>query len=105
MDWFPQASFELTDPLLVIWSSKSSSLSSTEVWLKPTASLVGWGEKLGTDPCIGQPRVLWIMSGALFLGGSEICPNLSVTLKRLLCIDRVRYVWSGTIHRLSLRYV
>jgi hypothetical protein len=29
-------------------------LSSTEAWLKPTASLVGLGEKLGVDSWIGQ---------------------------------------------------
>jgi hypothetical protein len=35
--------------------SKPSSLSSTESWLKSTDSLVVLGEKLGTDPQIGQP--------------------------------------------------
>jgi hypothetical protein len=30
------------------------SLSSTEAWLKPTASLVGLEENLDTDPQIGQ---------------------------------------------------
>jgi hypothetical protein len=37
-----------------LWPSKPSSLSSTETWLKPTALLVGSGEKLGMDPHIGQ---------------------------------------------------
>jgi hypothetical protein len=36
--------------------SKPSNLSSTKAWLKSTASLVGSGEKLSTDPRIGQPR-------------------------------------------------
>jgi hypothetical protein len=39
----------------VIWTSKPNSLSSTEVWLKSTTSLVGLGDKLGTDLRIGQP--------------------------------------------------
>jgi hypothetical protein len=34
--------------------SKPSSLSSTEAWIKSTASLVVLGEKLGMDPHIGQ---------------------------------------------------
>jgi hypothetical protein len=34
--------------------SKPSRWSSTEAWLKSTTSLVGLGEKLGTDPWIGQ---------------------------------------------------
>jgi hypothetical protein len=46
--------------------------------------------------------VLGIVSGAIFLWSSEIRPNLSVTHEMLLCIDHVRYVWSGTIHGLSV---
>jgi hypothetical protein len=46
--------------------------------------------------------VLWIVSGAFFLGSSGIRLNLSVTHKRLLCVDHVRYVWSMTIRRLSV---
>jgi hypothetical protein len=46
--------------------------------------------------------VLWIVSGALFLGSSEICSNLSVTHEMLLCVDRMRYIWSGTIRELSM---
>jgi hypothetical protein len=46
--------------------------------------------------------VLGIVSGAFFLRGSGIHSNLSATRKRLLCIDHVRYVWSGTIHGLSV---
>jgi hypothetical protein len=30
-------------------------LSLIEAWLKPTGSLVGLGEKLDTNPWIGQP--------------------------------------------------
>jgi hypothetical protein len=48
--------------------------------------------------------VLWIVSGALFLRSSGIHPNLSTstTRERLLCIDRMRYVWSRTIRGLSM---
>jgi hypothetical protein len=35
--------------------SKSSSLSSTYVWFKPTASLAGLGEKLRRVPRTTQP--------------------------------------------------
>jgi hypothetical protein len=31
-----------------------------------------------------------------------ICPTLLMTRERLLCVDHVRYVWSRTIHRLSV---
>jgi hypothetical protein len=46
--------------------------------------------------------VLGIVSGALFLGGSRIRPNLLATRERLLCVDHVRYVWFGTIRGLSV---
>jgi hypothetical protein len=35
--------------------SKPSSLPLTKPWLKPTALLVGLGEKLNTDPWMGRP--------------------------------------------------
>jgi hypothetical protein len=54
------------------------------------------------EPWIGRPCVLGIVSGALLLKSSGIRPNLSVTHERLLCVDHVRYVWSGTICRLSM---
>jgi hypothetical protein len=53
--------------------SKPSSWSSTEAWLKSTASLAGLREKLGTD------GALWIVSGALFLKSNGIHPNLLTT--------------------------
>jgi hypothetical protein len=43
-----------------------------------------------------------IVSGALFLESNEIRPNLSVIHERLLYVDHVRYVWSGTIRGLSV---
>jgi hypothetical protein len=54
MGWPLWASIERTDRILVYGASKPSSLSSTEAWLKLAASLVGLGEKLGTDPRIDQ---------------------------------------------------
>jgi hypothetical protein len=57
--------------LIACWwygSSKSSSLSSTEVWLKSTISLVGLGEKLGTDPRIGQPMCCRLCREPFFSG-------------------------------------
>jgi hypothetical protein len=76
--------------MLVYGLSKPSSLSSTEAWLKPTASLAVRGEKLGGDPQIGQ-STYWRCSGeSLFLGSSGIRPNLSVTHERLLYVDHMR---------------
>jgi hypothetical protein len=49
--------------------------------------------------------VLWTVSGALFLGGSGIRPNLSVAQERLLYMDHVRYVWSMAIYGLSMKSV
>jgi hypothetical protein len=49
--------------------------------------------------------VLWIVSGALFLGSSEIRPNLSASHKRLVYVDHVRYVWSWTIRGPSVERV
>jgi hypothetical protein len=46
--------------------------------------------------------MLWIMSGALFLESNGICSNLSVSHKRLLDVDHMRYVWSWTIRGLSV---
>jgi hypothetical protein len=40
-----------------------------------------------------------------FLRSSGICLNLSVTHKRLLCVDHVRYIWSMAIRRLSVECV
>jgi hypothetical protein len=84
--------------------SKPSSLSSIEAWLKPTASLVGLEDKLGTDPWIGQPTCCGLCRESFF-GSSGIHPNLSMTHEWLLYIDHVRYIWSMAIHELSVKYV
>jgi hypothetical protein len=57
-------------------SGKPSNLSSTEAWFKYTASLVGLGEKLGTDVRIDQPTCCGLCQEPFFLGavGSvQIC--------------------------------
>jgi hypothetical protein len=60
------------------------------------------GRETEYGPVDRSVGVLWIVLGAHFLGSSGICPNLLMTRERLLCIDCVRYVWSGTIHGLSV---
>jgi hypothetical protein len=60
------------------------------------------GEKLDGDAQIGQPTCWGCSREFLFLESSRIYPNLSVTREKLLCIDRMRYVWSGTILGLSM---
>jgi hypothetical protein len=102
MGWPLRASIERTDRILVYEPSKSNSLSSTEAWLKPTASLAVRGEKLGGGPQIGQSACWGCSWESLFLRSSEICPNLSVTHERLLYVDHVRYIWSRVIHGLSV---
>jgi hypothetical protein len=58
--------------MLVYGPSKPSKLTSTEGDFTPTTSMVGLGEKLGTDPRIGQPSCCGlgresIISGAVAL--------------------------------------
>jgi hypothetical protein len=49
--------------------SKMSSWSSMRAWLMPTASLIGLGEKLGSDPRIG-PSVWCGLSREPFFSGA-----------------------------------
>jgi hypothetical protein len=91
--------------MLVYGSSKPSSLSSTEAWLKPTASLAVRGEKLGGDPQISQPTCWGCSQESLFLRSSEIRLNLSVTCEILLYMDHMRYVLSRAIREPSVESV
>jgi hypothetical protein len=91
--------------MLVYGPNKTSSLSSIEAWLKPTASLAVRGEKLGRDPQIGQSACWRCSREFLFLGSSGIHPNLSLTCERLLYTDYVRYIWPGTIRGPSMENV
>jgi hypothetical protein len=49
----------------------------------PPTSLAGSGEKLGTDPRIGQPACCRLCREPFFLRSSGICPNLSASHERL----------------------
>jgi hypothetical protein len=55
-----------------IWPSKPSSRLSTEAWLFSTASLTVVGEKLGTDPWIGQPSCCGLCQEPFFLGAVDL---------------------------------
>jgi hypothetical protein len=77
-------------------------MSSTEAWLKLAASMVVSGEKLGGDTQIGQPTCWGYSREFLFLGSSEIRPNMLATRKRLLYTNYVKYVWMRVIRRLSM---
>jgi hypothetical protein len=60
----------------VYGSSKPSSLSTTEAWLKLTASLVNSGEKLGTDPRSVSQRAVDYVGSPFFsgaVGSVQIC--------------------------------
>jgi hypothetical protein len=61
-----------------------------------------YGREAGYGPADWSAGVMWVGFGALLLGSSgsiQICLWLR---KRLLCIDRVKYIWSGTMRRLGV---
>jgi hypothetical protein len=63
------------------------------------------GREAGYRPADQMVVMLWIVSGALLLrcsGSVQICWRL---YERLLYVDRVRYVWSWTIHGPSVESV
>jgi hypothetical protein len=60
------------------------------------------GREAGYGPVDWLAVVLWIVSGALLLGGSGSVQIYWRLCKRLLCTDCMRYVWSETIRRLSM---
>jgi hypothetical protein len=68
--WIDPHEQVLNIPIACWWfgRSKPSSLSSTEAWLKPTASMVGFKEKLGTDLRISQPTCWGLCREPLFSG-------------------------------------
>jgi hypothetical protein len=83
-------------------TGKPSSWSSTDDWLCPHYFNGCLGRETRYGPADRSTDVLWIVSGVLFLrstGPSQLCWWLR---KRLLCVDCVRYVWSGTIRGLSV---
>jgi hypothetical protein len=96
----------LNEPITCRWYGpcKPSSMPSTGAWLKRTTSMAVLGEKLR--------RVLWttqlgweVELGAVFLGSSASVQPCWWLCERLLCVDRVRYIWSETIRRLSVECV
>jgi hypothetical protein len=87
MGWYPQASIEPTDRILVLWAC-----SSIDVWLKPIAPIALRGEKLGENLWIGQLSCWGCNQKSLFLRSNEIYPNLLGQRERLLYTDRVRYL-------------
>jgi hypothetical protein len=73
-----------------------------KVGFAPTAWVVGSGEKLDTDPRIGQTACYGMCREPFFLGSSGPTQLCWWLCKMLLCVDHVRYVWSETIHGLSV---
>jgi hypothetical protein len=63
---------------------------------------IGCSEReAGYEPADRSAGALWVWSGVLLLRSSgfvQICWRLR---ERLLCVDHMRYVWSGTIRGLS----
>jgi hypothetical protein len=95
----------LNVPITCQWygPGKSSSRPSTENWLCPHCFNSYTGRETGYEPADQLAGVLFIMSGAPFLessGPAQLCWWLC---ERLLCVDRVRYIWSGAIRGLSVR--
>jgi hypothetical protein len=80
---------------LVVYCRQKLGLGLLLLWLRV-------GEKLDRDLQISHPVCWGCSQEFLFLGSSGIHPNLSMTRERLLYIDRMRYVWSGIIHGLSV---
>jgi hypothetical protein len=94
----------LNIPIAYRWygSGKPCSRPSTEGWLYPHC-FIGWLRRETRYGSTDRSAViLWIVSRALFLGSSGPAQLCWRQRKRLLCIDRVRYVWFGTICGLSV---
>jgi hypothetical protein len=71
-------------------------------WLYPHC-FNGWlGRVTVYKPMDQSVVVLWIMSEALFLRSNSYVHRYWWLCERLLCVDRVRYVWSRIIHGLSV---
>jgi hypothetical protein len=91
--------------MLVYEPSKPSSLPSTDVWLC-LHCFIGWlGREIRNGHTDRSAGVLWIASGALFLGSSgpdQLCWWLR---ERLLYVDHVRYIWSRVIRGPSMESV
>jgi hypothetical protein len=83
--------------------SKSSSWLPTVAWLYPHC-FIGWlMRETGYGPIDRSADMLWIVLGAIFLGSSDPAQLCWWLHERLLYVDHVRYVWSWTIHGLSVK--
>jgi hypothetical protein len=80
---------------------KPSSQALTEGWLCPHCFNGYLRGQTGYGPTDRSVGMLWIVLGALFLGSSGPAQLCWRQHERMLCIDRVRYVFSGTIRELS----
>jgi hypothetical protein len=83
-------------------SGKPSSRPPTEGWLYPHYFNDCLGRETGYGSMNRSANMLWIVLGTLFLrssGPAQLCRWLC---ERLLCVDHVRYVLSGTIRGLSV---
>jgi hypothetical protein len=105
MGWPSWASIERTGRLLVYGSSKPSSLPSTEGGFTPTASMVASGRETRYRTADRSVVVLWIMSGALFLGSSGSVHRCWWLHERLLYVDHMRYIWLRATREPSMESV
>jgi hypothetical protein len=73
--------------------SKTSSLPSTEGGFTPTASMAVLGEKLGTDPWIGQPTCSRLCREPFFLVGVA----LSIAIDDFMKGCHIRELHTGSV--------
>jgi hypothetical protein len=105
MGWPLRASFERTDRMLVFMGPVSLVAGCQHMLsFAPTASLVGSGEKLGTDLWFSQPTCCGLCQEPFFSGAVALL-NYVGDWETLLYVDHVRYVWSWTIRGSSVRSV
>jgi hypothetical protein len=103
MGWPPWASIECIDRMLVFMGPMSLVACHQQMLsFSPTASMVGSGEKLGTDLRIDQSTCCGLCREPLFLRSSDPAQLCWWLCERLLCIDHMRYVWFGTLRELSV---
>jgi hypothetical protein len=103
--------------------SKPSSHRQQMLGFAPTASMIGSGEKLGTDSWISQPACCGFYQGPFCSGAVALLNSVDDFAKdcymwntwdmygqgpytdQLLYVNHVRYVWSRDIHRPSVKSV
>jgi hypothetical protein len=81
MGCLSRASIECTDHMLIYEPSKSSSLMSIEGDFTLTASMAGSGEKLGTNPWIGQPSCCGLCRESFFSGAVDLSIDVDDFMK------------------------